>query len=285
MKATLSRGSTSVTLPLVDDATGQPVAIRGHGKPNLNIKETGGIDPRFQDNWSGLESHTLVGRFVGTSAYQDAITLADMVKGYSHGTPLYLNIDSPEYETNIMVAPAGGQQTAMTLSYEPGSKNVVIVDLRLTRVSVNKAEQIPTYPNTNTPTESGSGPLRLSNGVDIVELVKNITVDRSLGRPNSVIRRNSTERDPDYVDKAKSTFDEFELSVQFTDLPAAKIDNLVDLVRPRLTSPISLDFNGLYGMGSMDVVPNGSEAIRFTRNAGQNGISIIPKITLRRVQA
>lgn len=285
MKATLTRAGTSVTLPLVSDATGQPVAVRGHGKPNLQIKETGGVNPRFSDNWSGLESHTLVGRLTGNRAYGDAIILGDLIKEYSNGDPLFLDIDSPEYESNIMVAPAGGQQTALTLSYPPGNKDVVIVDLSLTRVSRTKGEPIDTYPNADTPAAFGDGPLTLSSTFDSVDLVKNITVDRSVGRPNSVIRRTSTERDPDYVDKAKSTFDEFELSVQFTENSAAKIDSLVDMVRPRLDTPLSLNFNGLYGMGAMNVVPPGSEAIRFTRNAGQNGISIIPKITLRRVQA
>ncbi len=282
MIATISRGDTSVTLPLVDDSSGAPIAIRGLGKPNLNIQNTGGTNPRFVDQWSGLEQFTLVGRFVGPNAYQNALTLADLIKTNGGGEPLILDIDSDEFDANIEVAPGVGQQGPLTLSYEPGTKNVVIVDLALTRVSetIGSVAQ-----ETTTPTASGDGPITISAGGTSVALTLDITVDRSVGRPNSTTRK-APNTHPRYIDKAKSAFDEFELTAQVTENTIPTLNDLVDIFRPQLDrSAVTLNFNGLYGMGKMNVVPSGSEAIRFTRNTGQNGISIIPKITLRRVQA
>jgi len=282
MKATISRGSTTVTLPLVSDSTGTPLAVRGLGKPNLNMQNTGGINPRFADQWSGLDSYTLTGRFVGESAYSDAIALADLVKTNGGGEPLILNIDSDEFDSNIEVAPAAGQQSALSLSYEPGTKDVVIIDVSFTRVQGTRGSVVQ---EAVTPTASGNGPITISANGQSVELNLDVTVDRGVGRPESSIRK-SPQSDPIYTDKAKTAHDEFELTAQVTQNTIPTINDLVDIFRPQLNrTPVTLNFNGLYGMGAMNVVPSGSEAIRFTRNAGQNGISIIPKITLRRVQA
>ena len=282
MKATISRGSTSVTLPLVSDSTGTPLAVRGLGKPNLNMQNTGGINPRFADQWSGLDSYTLTGRFVGESAYSDAIALADLVKTNGGGEPLILNIDSDEFDSNIEVAPAAGQQSALSLSYEPGTKDVVIIDVSFTRVQGTRGSVVQ---EAVTPTASGNGPITIAANGQSVELNLDVTVDRGVGRPESSIRK-SPQSDPIYTDKAKTAHDEFELTAQVTQNTIPTINDLVDIFRPQLNrTPVTLNFNGLYGMGEMNVVPSGSEAIRFTRNAGQNGISIIPKITLRRVQA
>jgi len=282
MKATISRGSTSVTLPLVSDSTGTPLAVRGLGKPNLNMQNTGGINPRFADQWSGLDSYTLTGRFVGESAYSDAIALADLVKTNGGGEPLILNIDSDEFDSNIEVAPAAGQQSALSLSYEPGTKDVVIIDVSFTRVQGTRGSVVQ---EAVTPTASGNGPITIAANGQSVELNLDVTVDRGVGRPESSIRK-SPQSDPIYTDKAKTAHDEFELTAQVTQNTIPTINDLVDIFRPQLNrTPVTLNFNGLYGMGAMNVVPSGSEAIRFTRNAGQNGISIIPKITLRRVQA
>jgi len=281
MIATLSRGDTSVTIPLVSDTSGTPVVVRGLGKPALSIKNTGSLDPRFSDQFSGQEQYTLSGRFVGASAHQDAIQLADIIKSTILEEPIILNIDSPEFDSNITVAPGGGQQGPLKLNYEPGTKNVVGVDLALTRVGFIEVESTQIA---NTPTGSGNGPIELSRDGTTVTLTKDIAVERTVGRPNSVIRA-SVLKDPKYIDKAKSAFDQFELRAQFTQNAVSTINELVDMFRPKLRGlrGIGLNFNGLYGMGEMRVVPFGSEAIRFTRNAGQRGISVTPKITLRRV--
>jgi len=282
MIATLSRLNTTVTIPLVSDTSGTPVVVRGLGKPALSIKNTGSLDPRFVDQFSGLEQYTLSGRFVGQSAHQDAIQLADVVKSNAAGDPIILNIDSDEFDTNITVAPGAGQQGALKLTYEPGTKNVVGVDLALTRVGQTAGEDTQIA---STPTASGAGPIELSRDGTTVELSKDIAVERSVGRPSSVTRQ-SVDLHPTYLDKAKSAYDVFELRAQFTQNAVSTINDLVDMLQPKLDrTGVILNFNGLYGMGEMNVVPIGSEAIRFTRNAGQRGISVTPKISLRRIQA
>lgn len=281
MKATLSRGGESVDVPLVEDTSGAPIAIRGVGKPNLQIKNTGSVNPRFSDIFSGLDQYTLVGRFVGSAAYEDALTLADFMKeNPPEGEPLILNIDSDEFDTDITVVPGAGQEGALTLGYEPGTKDVVIADISLTRVSniTGTIDQDAT-----TPRASGDGPIQISKGGTTVDLELDVTVDRSIGRPEDVTRRGVQE-DPFQIVKTKSAYDEFELSVTYTQDAVSIINDLVDLFRPQLQNdPLTLDFNGLYGMGSMNVVPVGSEAIRFIRTSGTRGVSIIPSMTLRRV--
>jgi len=281
MKATLSRDGTSVDVPLVDDSSGAPIAVRGVGKPNLQIKETGSVNPRFSDIFSGIDQYTLVGRFVGENAYDDALTLADLVKSNPPDSdPLLLDIDSDEFDSNIKVVPGAGQEGAITLSYEPGTKNVVIADISLTRVSelTGKISQ-----DAETPRASGNGPIQISDGQTTVDLELDVTVDRSVGRPADVTRRGIGS-DPFQIVKSKSAYDEFELSVTYTQDAVATINDLVDLFRPQLQNdPLTLNFNGLYGMGAMNVVPVGSEAIRFARTSGSRGISVIPSMTLRRV--
>jgi len=280
MKATLSRNGTSVDLPLVEDSSGAPVAIRGVGKPNLEIRDTGSVNPRFSDQWSGLDQYTLVGRFYGQDAHSDALTLADLAKTNDPDNPLLLNIDSPEFDSDITVVPGAGQQGAVTLAYEPGVKNVVIADVSLTRVSDIQGS---IQQQATTPTASGSGPIQISRGSTTVDLELDVTVDRSIGRPNDTTKRN-VDADPYYIAKAKSAYDEFELSVTYTQDTISTINDLVDIFRPQLgRDSLTLDFNGLYGMGAMNVAPVGSEAIRFVRNSGTSGVSIVPKITLRRV--
>jgi len=280
MKATLSRNGTSVDLPLVEDSSGAPVAIRGVGKPNLEIRDTGSVNPRFSDQWSGLDQYTLVGRFYGQDAHSDALTLADLAKTNDPDNPLLLNINSPEFDSDITVVPGAGQQGAVTLAYEPGVKNVVIADVSLTRVSDIQGS---IQQQATTPTASGSGPIQISRGSTTVDLELDVTVDRSIGRPNDTTKRN-VDTDPYYIAKAKSAYDEFELSVTYTQDTISTINDLVDIFRPQLgRDSLTLDFNGLYGMGAMSVAPVGSEAIRFVRNSGTSGVSIVPKITLRRV--
>jgi len=44
---------------------------------------------------------------------------------------------------------------------------------------------------------------------------------------------------------------------------------------------ITLDFNGLYGYGSFNVLPTGSAPIRYQRLAGRTGQVTLPTIDLR----
>ncbi len=280
--ATLERDGTSVDIPLLSNSSGTPLVVRGIGKPHVNFRNGGVINPRHDDLWSGLEQYTITGRFHETDAYSDAIKLVDLIKSPSQGPELTLNIDMPDYESDIFVAPAAGQDEALAVTYNPGWRDYVEVDLALTRI--NKTFSGDIDQTANTPTASGSGPIELSYRGTTVQLTSDITVERTVGRPNSVIRKNSLTTYPDHFEKFKSAADRFELSFEFAENTVSKTNEVVDLFTKRLAySSLTLDFNGLYGMGSFNVVPDGSEAVRHTRQSGYKSSGVIPSVSLRRV--
>jgi hypothetical protein len=131
LQATLSRGSESVSFPILDES-GTPLISRSFGKPNLNIRSTGDPDPRAgQDRRSGSETLTVTTRLYD---YETALDLADLVKAHSGDTNTVLDIPHPAFEDSISVFPAAGQEEALTLEYEPGA-GYVSVDLSLSRVN------------------------------------------------------------------------------------------------------------------------------------------------------
>jgi hypothetical protein len=279
--ATLERGNTTVTLPLLSDSSGTPLVVRSIGKPNLNIQETGAINPRHLDQWSGLEQHTLTGRFDGNNAYSNAITLCDLIKSNGNGNPITLNINMPDYDTDIPVVPGAGQDSALSVVYNPGWRNYVEVDLSLTRVheSIGGGNQTAT-----TPTAKGTGPVQITDGNDTVDLTSDIEVTRSVGRPQDVVRRSPNNQDPLHIGKFKTAADTFELSFEFSENTVAETNKLVDIFRQQLGSTsLTLDFQGQYGLGAFDVIPDGSEAVRHNRQAGYKSSGLIPSVTLRRV--
>lgn len=281
MDVTLSRGGTSVTLPVVDNSSGTPLLSVDVGKPNQDIRETGSINPRHIDQWSGLEQYTILGRFKNSSAHSNAITLADLIKSNSDGTPIDLSIPLNDFDDTIKVAPAAGQEESVAISYQPGRKNMVDIDLALTRVDQNNVSGYSQ--SASTPTAAGSGPIQITDGSTTVDLKEDINVNRSIGRPNSTIRRNQ-DNFPTHIDNHKTAYDAFELSLQFTESAVTNITDLKDMFNQKLgRSTLTLDFNGLYGMGSFDVVPDGSQALRHTRPSGQKDVNLVPTIALRRV--
>jgi len=57
------------------------------------------------------------------------------------------------------------------------------------------------------------------------------------------------------------------------------------MFRKQLASEsLTLDFGGIYGMGAIPVVPDGSQALRHARQTGIEGHGLIPTINLRRVR-
>lgn len=282
MDVTLSRSGTSVSIPVVDNSSGTPLISKDVGKPNLNIQETGAINPRHNDFWSGLEQYTILGRFTSSTAYDDAITLADLIKENSNGTPLDLNIPLNDFDDTIKVAPAAGQDQSLALNYPPGRRDSVEIDLGLTRVDPDRVEGYDQP--ASTPTASGTGPIKITDGTTSVDLVQDVEVQRTVGRPNSTIRRNQQQY-PTVYDNHKTAHDEFELSLQFTDSAVSNMNDLVNLFNTKLErDSLDLDFQGLYGLGSFSVVPAGSQALRHTRPAGQKAVNLVPTIQLRRVQ-
>lgn len=280
-EATISRNGTSVTLPLLADGAGTALVARDIGKPNLSVQSTGSINPRFLDFWSGNEQFTLTGRFWDSNAYSDAISLADLIKENSNGTPLTLDINISDYDSDMTVAPAVGSDAALSLSYSPGRRNDVDVQLSLVRISELRGG---TDQPASTPTASGTGPIQLTDGSTPVDLVDGVTVTRNVGRPQSVIRRSPVSVYPFYIEKPKTAYDAFELAFDITSNTVSTVNDIADLFSQRLgRSPLTLDFNGLYGMGEFNVVPDGSQALRHNRESGFQGVASIPTVNLRRV--
>ena len=275
----------SLTFPILTESNTPQFSI-DIGKPELNIYEHGELQPRFNDTRSGLENYSITSQLRGSSAYDDAILLADMIKSrQGNGEELELNVSGTNldgYPTSpVFVAPAAEQEEAISLTYAPGRTNVVDVEGSFTRVNQVRGTA---NQNASTPTASGSGPITLSNGTDTVELTEDIVVTRSVGRPNSPIR--STPRThPNYTDQRKSAYDAFDIQFQmFRDGPNKALTLARNLIQPQLGgSSLTLDFNGLFNLGSFNVVPSGSQAFRFQRIAGQKDVENAPTLSLRRV--
>lgn len=280
--ATLERGSESITLPLLGEGAGEPLVATDVGKPEAGPSNRGTLNPRWSDQWSQLENIRLAIRFTDSNAYDTAIKLADLIKSHSGGTNLVLNIGLSEFPSDMVVAPAGEQDSALSLAYDPGGTDWVDAELTLTRVNQTLGDATQ---DAQTPTASGSGPITLSDGTTTLELTSDIVVDRSIGRPNSVIRRSTGTR-PNYVDHRKRANDAFDIGFQFTDSADTKASDLRDMVGQQLgRSALTLDFQGIYGLGSFDVVPEGSGALRLVRPSAEAGTVIVPTLSLRRVLA
>jgi hypothetical protein len=269
--------------------SGTPLFSVDIGKPELSTYESGELNPRFNDSRSGLENYTITAQLRGLSAYSDAITLANIIKSRTgNGAELTVSLSGTDipsaYPTSATtVAPAAEQERALELTYAPGRRNVVDVELSLTRVNSVRgtANQAAT-----TPTASGSGPTQLTDGTTTVSMDKGIAITRTVGRPNSTIR-SSTSQHPNYIDHRKTAYDAFDIEFQLTDNAQTKVVNLArNLIQPQLgVSPLTLDFQGLFGMGAFDVIPSGSQSLRYQRIAGQKSIENTPTLSLRRTFA
>lgn len=275
---TLSRGNTSVDVQLVEEG-GEQLLSTSFGKPEVNIRETGGtINPRIMDQWSGLESFTMVGKLF---EYQTSHDLADLVKAASTD-PLELAIPNPAYPDSVTVAPAAGQDSALSLSYPAGRTNLVDVDLNLTRVGdvVGVGSQEAT-----TPTASGTGPVQLLIGSTTIDLpTADLSLERTLGRPNDAVRRIPQQADPRYEVKAKTTSDVFTFAFEtLTDIPATLNAITDSIFREQLgRSGVTIDFNGVLGLGQIEAIPTGSSPFRQVHQAGRDWVTN-PTLEFRRI--
>lgn len=288
MEATITHNGLdeSLTFPVMEES-GSPLFSVDIGKPELNIYENGELQPRFLDTRSLIENYSITSQLTGENAYADAIQLADIIKSRTgDGGELTVelsgtNIPSAYPTSPTTVAPAAEQERALELTYSPGRKNVVDVELQLTRVgNVNgNANQ-----RAATPAATGSGPITVSGSGTSVELFEDIAITRTVGRPNSAIR--GTTRDyPNYTDQRKTAYDAFDIGFQLYENGPAKV---VDIARDILGAPLgrdslTLDFQGLFGLGAFNVIPDGSQAFRYQRVAGQKDIENVPTLSLRRV--
>lgn len=283
--ATIERGTTTIEITLLEEG-GSPLVSRDIGKPGQRMHETGGLDPRSNDQFAGTIQYNLVGRLVGPDAYQNAIELANLIKSHSNGSETILNIDMPEYDSDIEVVPAAGQEQAAAIAYNPGRRNWVDVDIGLTRVSQTQSGSVGSDQIEETPTATGNGPIELRYAGQSVSLTSDIVVERGVGRHNSDIEGQVPFDYPLWIDKQKSAYDAFELQLEFIENPVSKVDTLVDMFGQQLgRDAITLDFNGVYSLGEFNVVPSGSNALRHVKQAGENGVSHIPTINLRRIYA
>jgi hypothetical protein len=276
--ATISRGNTSISIPL-EEESGTLLLSATFGKPEVQVRESGGtLNPRINDRWSGLESYQLVGKLFD---YQTTHDLADLIKSAST-TPLELEIPNPSYPDVVTVAPAAGQDTALSLSYPPGRKNIVDVELSLTRV--DDVRGVGSQQAT-TPTATGSGPVQIRVGSRTVDLpTAGLSLERTVGRPNDAVRRVPSQPDPRYEVKNKVTNDVFTFSFETLANIPETLNALTDnIFREQLgRSGVTVDFNGVLGLGEIEAIPVGSSPFRQVHQAGQGWVSN-PVLEFRRI--
>jgi hypothetical protein len=271
----------SVSFPLVEEG-GQILAARSLGKPEVNVRTSGGtLNPRVNDRWSGVESLNLVGKIFEPA---NAHNLADMIKS-SSTDPLEVSIPAPEYPDTLRVAPSAGQAGALTLDFPAGRKGLIDVDLSLTRVGDIRGTD--TDQQAVTPLASGDGPVVIRVGSqDIALPTADLSLSRSVGRPNDAVRRQLEQgkADPIYNVKNKVAADTFTLSFEtVTDIPQVLGDLTDAIFRQRLDrTGLAVDFQGLAGLGEIRAIPIGSSPFRQVRQAGRKTVTV-PTLEFRRI--
>jgi hypothetical protein len=213
--------------------------------------------------------------------YQTSHDLADLIKT-SSTDPLELSVPLDTYDDPITVAPSAGSDTALSLSYPAGQRDLVDVQLTLTRVGdvVGIGSQSAT-----TPTATGSGPVQVIVAGTTVDIpTADLSLERAVGRPNDATRRVPSQADPRYEVKNKIAADTFTLSFEtLTDIPATLNDLTDNIFRAQLgREGVTVDFNGVLGLGAIKAVPIGSSPFRQVHQAGQDWVSS-PVLEFRRV--
>ena len=128
--------------------------------------------------------------------------------------------------------------------------------------------------------------ITISRGNTSVTLSKALEFERSVGRPQSVVRRVSNQNDPRFIDKQKAATDEFSFSAELKGENAhSDAVTLRDqiILPPLQRNSLTIDFNGTYNMGSYTVFPFGSTPARIIFAAGDADVVLVPDITLRAV--
>jgi hypothetical protein len=277
----LGSSDDPISIPLLE-SSGTPLFSVDFGKPFANIHEnSGSINPRVQDRWSSQINYTIIGRFTGDDAFQKAIDLTDLIKDDPVDRLVMLPpAEFSELDNTIDVAPQAGNGGCLQIEYPKGYTNQVTVQLQLTRVSSSTTD--PSR-DISTPTASGNGPIELIANGNTVEVDTDVSVSRSVGRPNDSMTKSLSSFGR-YIYKNKVTADRFSLSFQFTDNIQSKLVTITDQIfkQPLGRSGILLDFNGLYNLGQFRVFPEGSAPIRYQRRAGHGEEQInLPTVDLR----
>lgn len=276
--ATLTRGSTSIDIPLEEEG-GEILVASTFGKPEVQVRQSGGtINPRINDRWSGIQTFELTGKFFDYATTHD---LADLLKSASTDA-LELSLPGDVYPDTVQVAPAAGQDAALSLSYPAGRKDLVDASLSLTRVgqTVGVGGQDAT-----TPRASGSGPVQLTIGSTTIDLpTADLSLERTVGRPNDVVRRQPSTADPRYEVKPKVTNDVFTFQFETLQNIPQTLNAITDSIfREQLgRSGVTINFNGELGLGAIDAIPVGSSPFRQVHQAGRGWVTV-PALDFRRI--
>lgn len=276
--ATLTRGNDSIEIPLQEEG-GEILVSSSFGKPEVDIRRSGGtLDPRTNDQWSGLQNFEIVGKFFD---YDSSHDLADLIKSASTD-PLELTIPSDLYDDSITVAPSAGSDSALGLNYPAGRRDIVDVSLTLTRVG---PVQGVGGQQAQTPRASGSGPVQVRIAGTTVDLpTAGLSLERSVGRPNDVVRRVPSQPDPRYQVKPKVTSDVFTFEFETLDNIPETLNALTDnIFREQLgRGGVTIDFNGVLGLGAIEAIPVGSSPFRQVHQAGRGWVTV-PTLEFRRI--
>lgn len=282
---TLSRGATSVTIDAVGE-TSRPTVVYSQSKPQQDITPVSNVDPRSSDQFQSVPQFTINGYLKSTTAYEDARTLCeDLIKPHSGGSDLTLGLSNVSGFGSYTVAP--NSDSAVSVTYTSGQRDLVEVELQLTKVDTTVGGAATESFTSSTVTPGNGGSVTLSNPAngESVTLNENLSVKRSVGRPSSTVRPNPTS--VTYIDKVRSASDTFELSGRLTDASART--DAVTLIEDVLGTPLGRDSltltfnNNLYGYDTFDVVPVGSRAGRAVVNASEKGLARVNGVTLRTI--
>ena len=276
--ATLTRGNDSIEIPLQEEG-GEILVSSTFGKPEVDIRQSGGtLNPRSQDQFSGLQNFEIAGKLFD---YDTSHDLADLIKSASTES-LELTIPSDLYEDDITVCPSAGSDSALGLSYPAGRRNIVDVSLTLTRVGLVQGvgEQ-----QAQTPRASGNGPVQIRIGSTSVDLpTAGLSLERSVGRPNDVVRRRPRQADPRYQVKPKVTSDVFTFAFETLDNIPETLNAITEnIFRDQLgRGGVTIDFNGILGLGAIEAIPVGSSPFRQVHQAGRGWVTV-PTLEFRRI--
>ena len=276
--ATLTRGNDSIEIPLQEEG-GEILVSSTFGKPEVDIRRSGGtLNPRSQDQFSGLQNFEIVGKFFD---YDTSHDLAEIINSASTD-PLELTIPTDLYEDDITVCPSAGSDSALDLSYPAGRRNIVDVSLTLTRVGQVQGvgEQ-----QAQTPRDTGNGPVQIRIGSRTVDLpTAGLSLERAVGRPNDVVRRQPRQADPRYLVKPKVTSDVITFAFETLDNIPETLNAITEnIFRDQLgRGGVSIDFNGVLGLGAIEAIPVGSSPFRQVHQAGRGWVTV-PTLEFRRV--
>lgn len=282
---TLSRGSTVVSINLEQETGGTPTLVQSVSKPQQKFPTVSVVDPRVSDQFESVETFVLRGYLDGDGAYRDARILAEeLIKPHSGGTPLTLELSSVDGFGRYDVAPAG--ENACEIEYLPGQRDWIPVSLNLTRVdeTIGGASFEPDSSSAATPQGGGSVELRNPQTGDSVEILHNLSITRTCGRPNTTIRPDTDQ--VTYIDKIRSANDEWSIR-GVLEGPNAREDSskLVDILSSvRGRNGLTLAFNNnLYGLSDKTVAAAGSEVGRRIIGASEPDMVRLENITLRTI--